>query len=72
MTLAGMRTLKNIGSRVDGEIEHYSTILTRLRDKCLAHAAINTQVTVLRMQDNVSKVNVQLREMANQALETGA
>jgi hypothetical protein len=46
--------LKNIRGQVDGKIEHYRTILVRLRDDFLARAAVTTEVTVLRMQDDVS------------------
>jgi hypothetical protein len=51
---AGKRTLKNIRGQVDGKIGHYRTILVRLRDDFLARAAMTTEVTVLRMQDDVS------------------
>jgi hypothetical protein len=46
--------LKNIRGQVDGKIAHYRTILIRLRDDFLARAAVTTEVTVLRMQDDVS------------------
>jgi hypothetical protein len=46
--------LKNIWGQVDGKIQHYRTILFRLRDDFLARAAVTTEVTVLRMQDDVS------------------
>ena len=65
-------------------MEHYRTILVRLRDDFLARAAVTTEVTVLRIQDDVSDttpesritrlngVNTQLRDMSNQAFEAGA
>jgi hypothetical protein len=37
-------------------VEHYRTILVRLRDDFLARAAVTTEVTVLRIQDDVSKI----------------
>ena len=54
MSFTGRRTLKNIGGQVDGEIEGYRTNLVRLRDNFLSHAAVTTEVTVLRVQDDVS------------------
>jgi hypothetical protein len=85
MSFAGKRTLKNIGGKVDGEIEHYRAILVRLRDDFLARATVTTEVTVLRIEDDVSnpapkkirvtrlnEVTIQLRMMSNQALEAGA
>jgi hypothetical protein len=46
--------LKNVGGKVDGKIEHYRSMLVRLREDFLAQAAVTTEVTVLRMQDDVS------------------
>ena len=50
--------MKNIRGQVDGKIEHYRTILARLRNDFLARAAVTTEVTVLRMQDDVSTTPV--------------
>jgi hypothetical protein len=54
MWFAGKRTLENIGGQVDGKIEHYRNILVRLREDFLARAAVTTEFTVLRIQDDVS------------------
>jgi hypothetical protein len=48
--------LKNIFGQVDGEIENYRTTLIRLRDDFLALAAVTTEVAVLWMQHDVSKM----------------
>jgi hypothetical protein len=37
-------------------VEHYRTILVRLRDDFLARAAVTTEVTVLRIQDGVNNI----------------
>jgi hypothetical protein len=53
---AGKRTWKNILGKVDGKVTQYRTILTRLRDDFLARAAVTTEVTVLRIQEDVSNI----------------
>jgi hypothetical protein len=53
---AGKRTWKNIRGQVDGKVTQYRTILIRLRDDFLARAAVTTEVTVLRIQDDVSNI----------------
>jgi hypothetical protein len=54
--LAGTRTLKNVFGQVDGEVEQYRTSLIGLRDDFLALAAVTTEVAVLGMQHDVSKI----------------
>jgi hypothetical protein len=48
--------LKNMFGQVDGEIEDFRTTLIRLRDDFLALAAVTTEVAVLGMQHDVSKI----------------
>jgi hypothetical protein len=64
--------LKNIGGQADRKIEHYRAILVQLQQKFLAHAAVTTGVTVLRMEDGVSRVIAQLKEVSCRASEAGA
>jgi hypothetical protein len=54
--LAGTRTWRNIFGQVDGEIKQYRMTLIRLRDDFLALAAVTTEVAVLGMQHDVSKI----------------
>jgi hypothetical protein len=56
MRLAGTRTWRNIFGQVDEEIEQYRTTLMRLRDDFLMLAALTTEVAVLGMQHDVSKI----------------
>jgi hypothetical protein len=60
---AGKRTWKNIRGQVDGKVTQYRTILTRLRDDFLARAAVTTEVTVLRIQDDVSNISPNEQEL---------
>jgi hypothetical protein len=66
------RTAKNITGRIDGKVEEYSATLARLRQEFIAHATVTTEVAVLKMQDDVGKVNAQLTEMSTQALDASA
>jgi hypothetical protein len=63
MGFAGKRTLKNIRGKVDGKVTQYHTILIRLRDDFLARAAVTTEVTVLRIQDDVSNIRPNKQEL---------
>jgi hypothetical protein len=61
--LAGTRTLKNVFGQVDGEIEDYRTTLIRLRDDFLALATVTTEVAVLGMQHDVSKIQSDVKKV---------
>jgi len=68
-----MRTLKNIGSQVNNQIEDFRTTLLELRKAFLDQGIITTEITALQILDdvgiisaNVGRISSQLDGMATQ------
>ena len=55
---------ENIGGQVDEKVEDYHAALVRLGQEFLDHAVVTTEVTKLRIEDDVSRVNTQLGELS--------
>ncbi|KAF8260400.1 hypothetical protein EI94DRAFT_904244 [Lactarius quietus] len=60
------RTLKSIGSQVDGKIEGFRTTLLNLHKAFLDEATITTEITALQILDDVGIISSQLDGMATQ------
>ncbi|KAF8258413.1 hypothetical protein EI94DRAFT_1138288, partial [Lactarius quietus] len=63
---SGKRTLKSIGSQVDGKIEGFRTTLLNLHKAFLDEATITTEITALQILDDVGIISSQLDGMATQ------
>jgi hypothetical protein len=57
MGIPGKRTLKNIGSQVDKNIEDFRTTLLGLNKAFLDEAAIVTEITALQILDDVGVIS---------------
>jgi hypothetical protein len=59
--LLGMRILKNILSDVDDTIKQYETKFGELKSALQGRAVLRTEITVLRVLDQVENIGKQLR-----------
>ncbi|KAH9047712.1 hypothetical protein EDB84DRAFT_1460775 [Lactarius hengduanensis] len=65
------RTLKNMGSGVEGKIQDLSTALVEHRRAFLDHAVVTAEVTAFQILNNVGKISSQLQWVSSQISDAG-
>ncbi len=63
---SGMRTLKNIGSQVNNQIEDFRTTLLELRKAFLDQGIITTEITALQILDDVGIISANSGRISSQ------
>ena len=66
-----IRTLKNVGSGVEGKIQDLSTALLEHRRAFLDHAVITAEITAFQILNNVGNISSQLQWVSSQVSDAG-
>jgi hypothetical protein len=66
-----IRTLKNLGSGVEGKFQDLSTALVELRRAFLDHAVITAEITAFQILNSVGNISSQLQWVSSQVSDAG-
>ena len=66
-----IRTLKNVGSGVEGKIQDLSTALVEHRRAFLDQAVITAEITAFQILNNVGNISSQFERVSTQVSDIG-